>query len=419
MPEPRRSTVKVDRSMVFARKGRDTERAKHATMRIADFKLERYFARWEFVARYLLCASDAESFRADEIVAMADDESRKLWTDLRLGYSESPGHPLLRREIAALYPGLSADDVLVFSGAEEAIFAFSNVVLHAGDHVVVTWPGYQSLFETARAVGADVSLLRLRQSNGWQLDLDELSGLLRPTTGAVVVNAPHNPTGMLPDRAVFDALAAQCERRGIRLFVDEVYRYGEFEPTSRLPGACEVTSLGASLGALSKPFGLAGLRIGWVASRDRALLARLSAFKDYLTICSSAPSEALGIIALRAKERILARNRAIAVGNLALLDEFFARRTDWFEWVRPRAGLVGFPRLLGTVSVEEFAKRLVEETGVLILPESVFDHTGNHFRIGFGRKNMPEALARFDDYCQTFYESRNSISSDVTNPSPA
>jgi len=367
-------------------------------MRIADFKLERYFARWEFVAKYLLCASDAESFRADEIVAMADDQTRALWNGLHLGYTESPGHPLLRREIAALYPGLTADDVLVFAGAEEAIFAFSNVVLHAGDHVVVTWPGYQSLFETARAVGADVSLLRLRHSNGWQLDLDELSALLRPTTGAVIVNAPHNPTGMLPDRDVFDSLVALCERRGIRLFVDEVYRYGEFHAASRLPGACEVTTLGASLGALSKPLGLAGLRIGWVASRDRSLLTRLSAFKDYLTICNSAPSEVLGIIALRAKDRLLTRNLAIASGNLALLDEFFARRADWFEWVRPRAGLVGFPRLLGSVPVDDFAARLVEETGVLILPESVFDHTGNHFRIGFGRRDMPEALARFDAY---------------------
>ena len=367
-------------------------------MRIADFKLERFFARWEFVARFLLCASDAESFRFDELLSFAGGESRALWDGLRLGYTESPGHPLLRSEIAALYSGLTADDVLVFAGAEEAIFAFSNVSLGAGDHVIVMWPAYQSLTETARAVGADVSLLRLRHSSSWALDVDEVASLLRPTTAAVIVNAPHNPTGMLPERPVFDALVALCERRGVRLFVDEVYRYGEFADVDRLPGAAEATSSGVSLGALSKPFGLAGLRIGWIATRDRALLGRLAAFKDYLTICNSAPSEVLGILALREKERLLARNRAIAASNLALLDRFFARRAESFEWVRPRAGLVAFPRLLGPVPIDDFASRLVEVAGVLILPESVFEHTGNHFRIGFGRENMPEALAQFEEF---------------------
>jgi aspartate/methionine/tyrosine aminotransferase len=375
-------------------------RAKLTAVRIADFKLERFFARWEFVARFLLGSSDAESFRVDELLSFADVESRALWDGLRLGYTESPGHPLLRGEIAALYSGLTADDVLVFAGAEEAIFAFSNVSLGPGDHVIVTWPAYQSLVETARAVGADVSLLRLRHSSGWALDVDEVASLLRPTTAAVIVNAPHNPTGMLPDRSVFDALVALCERRGVRLFVDEVYRYGEFLDVDRLPGACEATVSGVSLGALSKPFGLAGVRIGWIATRDRALLGRLSAFKDYLTICNSAPSEVLGIMALRAKDRLLSRNRGIVSSNLALLDAFFARRGDLFEWVRPRAGLVAFPRLLGSVSIDDFASRLVEEAGVMILPECVFDHTGNHFRIGFGRKNMPEALAHFEEFVQ-------------------
>ena len=369
-------------------------------MRIADFKLERFFARWEFVAKYLLGVSDTEPFAVDELLAIADPESRALWAQLRLGYTESPGHPLLRREIAALYDGLDTEDVLVFAGAEEAIFAFSNVTLGRGDHAIVTWPGYQSLFETARAVGADVSLLRLRHSNGWRLDLDELASLLRPTTAAIVVNAPHNPTGMLPDRPAFDALIALCERRGVRLFLDEAYRYGEFDDADRLPAAAESSALGISLGTLAKPFALAGLRIGWIAAKDRALLARLAAFKDYLTICNSAPSEILAIAALRAKDKVLARNRDIVRANLALLDDCFARNADALEWVRPRAGLVAFPRLLGPVSVEDFAAQLVEETGVLILPESVFDHSGNHFRIGFGRRDMPQALERFEGFLE-------------------
>jgi aspartate/methionine/tyrosine aminotransferase len=367
-------------------------------MQIADFRLERYFAKWEFVAPYLLGSSDAESFGLDELLSYADERSLELWNELRLGYTETAGHPLLREEIARLYSGVVADDVLTFAGSEEAIFAFMNVALGKGDHVVVTWPAYQSLLEPARAVGADVTPLRLRYENRWQLDLDELSSHLRPNTRAVVINTPHNPTGMHLDRETFADLAALCERRNMLLLVDEVYRFGEYDDADRLPGACDATPLGVSLGGMSKPFGLAGLRVGWIALRDRALRHRLSTFKDYLTICSSAPSEILAIIALRAKEKLLARNRTIVLENLALLDDFFDRQSAVFEWVRPRAGLVAFPRMRSGVSVDDFAAQLVEATGVLIVPESVFDHKGNHFRIGLGRKNMPEALRRLESF---------------------
>ena len=367
-------------------------------MRIAEFKLERYFARWEFVAKLLLGSSDAESFGLEELLTLADDDSRKLWRDMRLGYTESPGHPELRAAIASLYDGIGADDVLVFAGAEEAIFTFANVELAAGDHVVVMWPAYQSLHESARAAGADVSLLRLRHDKAWTLDPDELSSLIKPTTACVVFNIPHNPTGAIPDRRAFDASVALCERAGARLFVDEVYRYGELDEKNRLPAACEASPTAVSLGGLAKPFGLAGLRIGWLATKDRPFLQRLAAFKDYLTICSSAPSELLAIAALRARDRVLARNRTIALANLALLDELFARRSKDLDWIRPLSWPIGFPRLLRSEPIEEFAARLVERTGVMIAPETIFDHHGNHFRIGFGRRNMPQALERFETF---------------------
>jgi aspartate/methionine/tyrosine aminotransferase len=333
-----------------------------------------------------------------ELVAAADPESRSLWNDLRLGYTESAGHPLLRAEIAKLYPGSTSDDVLMFAGAEEAIFAFMNVALASGDHAVVTWPAYQSLLEVARGVGAEVTPLRLRADRGWRLDIDELAALLRPSTRVVVVNAPHNPTGMLPSHAEFDTLVRLCESRGIALFCDEVYRYGEFVDADRLPGAASASSLGVSLGALSKPLGLAGLRIGWLALRDAALRRRVAAFKDYLTICNSAPSEILGLMALRGMDRLLARNRAIVKTNLAALDSFFSRHGGEFAWVRPRGGLVAFPTLLSKEPVDDFAARLVEKSGVLVLPGSVFDHDGNHFRIGFGRENLPAVLERFEAF---------------------
>jgi aspartate/methionine/tyrosine aminotransferase len=369
-------------------------------MRIADFALERFFARWEFAVRHLLCASDVEGYPMAELLALADAESRGLWENLRLGYTESTGHPLLRAEIASLYEGIGADDVLVFAGAEEAIFCLSNVLLGPGDHAVVTWPGYQSLYEVGRAAGAEITLHELREDDGWDLDPERLIAALRPETRLVVVNAPHNPTGMLPSHEQWSRLTGELARRRIHLLADEVYRFLEFDPADRLTAGADAFERGISLGVMSKSFAMAGLRIGWLATPDRELLARCAAFKDYTTICSSAPAEILALIGLRARDVVLARSRRIVAANLAHLDRFFAGHDDRISWVRPRGGSIGFPRLLDAEPIDAFAARLVEAEGVLLLPGSQFGFEGNHFRIGFGREDLPEALAGLERFLE-------------------
>lgn len=367
-------------------------------MRIADFALERYFARWEFAVEYLLCASDVEGYGMADLLSLADDEARGLWDGLRLGYTESSGHPLLRAEIAGLYDHVEPDHVLVFAGAEEAIFCLANVLLGPGDHAVVTWPGYQSLYEVGRAAGADITLHELHEEARWGLDVERLIAALRPDTRLVVVNAPHNPTGMLPTHAQWARLSDALADRNIALLADEVYRFLELDEADRLVAGADAFPRGISLGVMSKSFAMAGLRIGWLATRDRDLLARCAAFKDYTTICSAAPSEILALIGLRAREQVLGRSLRIVADNLALLDDFFRRRSDRFAWVRPRGGSVAFPRLIGEVPIDRFTADLVEAQGVLLLPGSQFDHPGNHFRIGFGRTNLPEALVRLDAF---------------------
>jgi aspartate/methionine/tyrosine aminotransferase len=272
------------------------------------------------------------------------------------------------------------------------------VLLGSDDHAVVVRPAYQSLAEVARAAGAEVTRVELRPEHGWRLDTDEVRAALRPNTRLILVNEPHNPTGSLSDRATFDRLVGLAADSGARLVVDEVYRFLEFDPADRLPAGADVLENGVSIGVMSKSFGLAGLRIGWIATRDRELLARLAAFKDYTTICSSAPSEVLALIALRARDRVLARNRGIVLGNVPLLDEFFGRWPGVFEWVRPRGGSIGYPRLAADLPIDRFAEDLVRETGVLLLPGTVFGDATNRFRIGFGRTNMPEALGRLETY---------------------
>ena len=362
-------------------------------MRIADFELERFFARWEFAVEHLLCASDVEPWPMADLLALADDESAALWRDLRLGYTESPGHPLLRHEISTLYDTAEPDDVLVVAGAEEGIFTLVNVLLGRGDHAIVTWPGYQSLYEVARACGADVTLHELRDADGWAIDVDALRGQVTPRTKLIVINAPHNPTGMLPDRATFDAVVAIAAEAGAYLLSDEVYRYLEVEEADRLPAGVDVGRHVISLGVMSKSFALAGLRIGWLASRDRDVLARVAGFKDYTTICASAPSEILAIMGLRARDAVLARSRSIVLDNLAAVDDLFERWPGLLTWVRPRGGSIGFPRLSPRHDIERFSAELVEAEGVLLLPGTRFGHDGNHFRLGFGRADLPEAVA--------------------------
>jgi len=260
-------------------------------MRLQDFALERFFARWEFKAELLLCASDIEGWRMRDLLDLADEDGRRRWDDLRLGYTESPGDPALRAAIAGLYEQVSPDEVLVFAGAEEAIFALNNVLLGPGDHAVVVRPAYQSLAEVARAAGAEVTRVDLREADGWRLDPEEVRAALRPNTKLILINEPHNPTGSLMDRPTFDRLVELATEAGAYLIVDEVYRFLEFDAADRLPAAADALAAGVSIGVMSKSFALAGLRIGWVATRDRELLARLAAFKDYTTICTSAGAE--------------------------------------------------------------------------------------------------------------------------------
>lgn len=372
---------------------------------IPHFKLERYFARWEFVAPYLLCSSDVQGYSLRDLLALADDETRALWDNLTLGYTETAGHPLLRGEIARIYASVTRDDVLCFAGAEEAIYVVMRVLLGPGDHVVVTWPGYQSLYQIAQSIGADVSLLPLQPQGSaegprWTMDLGELRAMVRPTTKLVVTNFPHNPTGTLPSNAEWNRVIEIARDAGCYLFSDEVYRLLEYDEADRLPAAVDCYDKAISLGVMSKAFGLAGLRVGWIASQDPELLSQATAYKDYTTICNSAPSEILGLIALRAKERVLARCLGIIKANLALLDAFMCNHAEAFEWIRPRAGSIAFPRWRGHLPVEQFTEALVQSEGVLLLPATVYDYPHSHFRIGLGRANMAEPLGRLGRFVQ-------------------
>ena len=366
-------------------------------MKIAPFQLERYFNKYEFTTKYLLSCSDCEPLQLNEVLEMADPESLTLWQNLRLAYTESSGHPLLKEEIGKLYSYVYPKDINVMV-PEEAIFIAMNCILEKGDHVITTFPGYQSLYEIANALGCEVSKWKPDYDNEWNFDTEKLKSLIRKDTKLVVINFPHNPTGATISKQDFMEVMALCRKNNMLLFSDEMYRFLEYDPKDRLPSACDLYENAVSLFGMSKSFALPGLRIGWLSSKNKELMKQIAEFKDYTTICNNAPGEILSIIALRNKDQILKRNLKIIHNNLLLLESFFTKHKNLFEWNPPIAGPISFPKFKADTPIKEFCKRLVEEKETMLLPSSVYEFKGNYFRLGFARKDFGEGLEKLDEF---------------------
>jgi aspartate/methionine/tyrosine aminotransferase len=369
---------------------------------LPDFRLETYFSKWEFAARYHLTASDAQTISLSELLDLADEDGRAQWESLQLGYTQTYGLPALRESIAATYHNVTADEILCFAGAEEALYLAMQVLLHPDDHAVVITPNYQAA-ETVPLSICEVTGVALSPEDSWALDLETLQKALRPNTRLVSVNFPNNPTGAVPDKQTWRALVELCDDRGIHLFSDEVYRGLELNQDTTLAQAADLSSTALSLNVLSKAYGLPGLRIGWIACRDRTVLDRLERAKHYTSICNSAPSEILGLIALRAGNRLLEKNRRIIADNLLSFSTFFSRHPDLFDWAEPQGGCVAFPRYLGSEGVESMCTALVDEAGVLLLPASIYCSSltatpADRFRVGVGRSGPQEALDVWDHW---------------------
>lgn len=371
-------------------------------MTLPAFRLEEYFAVWEFQARYNLASSDAQTLTVSELLALADADDRNAWEKRSLGYIQTRGTPQLLQAIAGTYDTVVPDDVLCFAGAQEGLYCALHALLDSSDHAVVLVPNYQSMESVPSAI-CQVTGVALHSDNAWELDLDDVRAALRPNTRVVAVNFPNNPTGKVVSQAVFRDLIALCEKRGLYFFSDEVYRGFERDANRRLPQAADMYDRALSLNVMSKTYGLAGLRVGWIACRDRSILEKMAQLKQYLSICNAAPSEALAVIALKARSVILERNRQLTTLNLEKLSAFFGRHADLFAWLEPEGACIAYPRYLGSEGVESFCARLVSQAGILLLPASLYRSDllptpADRFRIGYGRDGIDASLAAFDEF---------------------
>lgn len=364
-------------------------------MKLSPFKLERYFDQYEFTAPYLLSSSDCQPLQLNDLLALANSQMLDEWNNLILGYTASRGNLVLREEISRLHKVIRPDEVLVLV-PEEGIFIAMNVLLDKGDHVVTTFPGYQSLYQVAEDIGCRVS--KWEPNEELKFIVDDLKSLITDKTKLLVINFPHNPTGATISLNELKEIIALADEKGLVIFSDEMYRFMEYDERNRLPSVSDMYENAISLFGLSKTFGLPGLRIGWLTTQNQKFFNALVSFKDYTTICNNAPGEKLGIIALQNKELLINQSLNMIRKNLNLLESFASRHADWFIWKTPIAGSIAFPELKIKGSILALCQDLVNTKGVMLLPHNVYDFNRPHVRIGFGRSNFQEALTVFETY---------------------
>ena len=377
-----------------------------------DFGLEVFFSKWEFTAKHHMTASDFESMSVAQLLALSADDDQPDLNDLWLGYTETWGAPDLRDAIALTYDQMKAENILCLAGAGEGLYMVARVLLAAGDHVIVPTPNYQSA-ETVPLSVCTVTGVPMHYDatfkGAWRINVDDIRAAIQPNTKLLSLNFPHNPTGMLMPLADLNQLIELCREHGIYILCDEVYRGIELNPADQLPQIADIYELGVSLNVMSKAYGLPGLRIGWMATQDAKLLQMLERYKHYLSICNSAPSERLAVIALNARETIFARNHAILSDNIVLLEALINEFSELFEWSRPMGGCVAFPKFTGPGGGEAFCRSLIEHSGVLLLPASIYfsevaETPNNHFRIGLGRdKVFKEGVQAMREHLQKHY----------------
>jgi aspartate/methionine/tyrosine aminotransferase len=291
-------------------------------------------------------------------------------------------------------------DGVVIGCPEELIFLFMNSFLESGDGVVCVSPAYQSLYELPCAIGCDVVFWSLAARSGrWSLNYDELETLLRSRPKLLAFNFPHNPTGYMPNLAEFQQISDLAERYGVTVFSDEMYR-GLALSAPELPSFAGRPNA-VVMSGLSKGPGLPGLRLGWIVSRRHDLISSVLAMKDYTTICNSAPAEVIAEAAIHNIDALFRRNLAILRRNVKIADEFFARNSEFVEWIPPIGGSTAFPRLLNG-DVMELCERAVALKSLMVLPDQAFDVKANRFRVGMGRKNFPLALKLFGELLETW-----------------
>ncbi|MCS7103024.1 MAG: aminotransferase class I/II-fold pyridoxal phosphate-dependent enzyme [Candidatus Korarchaeum sp.] len=358
---------------------------REVSMRVKPFLVERYMSAYEHLAKFNIAETCVAPFKLGELLSLIGrkDLLEEL-KDLTLDYGYTEGLHELRERVARLYRKVDPGNVLITRGAIEANFQVFYTLLEPGDKVISIFPAYQQLYSAPESFGAHVELLELREENSWLPDLSELEEMIDDSTKLVVMNNPHNPTGSVIDEATIRRIIDIVESSNSYLLFDESYHGLFLDPSFSVPSAADLSERVVVTRSFSKPLSLTGLRLGWIATRDRELVEELKLRRDYMAISNSVLVEKIAAAAMENVERIYERSLQILRRNLSILRELVESR-DYLSWVLPKAGSVAFPRYDLDMGSEELAIRLLKEEGVFLVPGSCFG-IENHFRIGFGAR---------------------------------
>jgi len=361
---------------------------------------------------FSLSNSFAQPLTSEELIEYTiergDSELIDMYQKHDLGYTPNGGSLDLREEIAKFYgPAISAENIVVFTGGQVALQTVAIALSDKDAHAIVFAPGYQSVQAAPTHAGSSITTITLVPNAGWQIDIEAVKAAIQPSTKYIVINEPFNPAGTLMRQEVQKSLVEMARENGIYIVSDEVYRLLEHDEHDRLPAIADHYSKGISICTLSKPWGGCGITVGWIALQDLELKQRVIDAQYFGTACPSRVSEIQAIMTLRASDLILKKNIAIIRQNLTLLDAFFEDYSDLFEWVRPKAGAIGFVKFKGPLASEELGERLAE-VGVSIKPAYVFakdaSEFSQYFRIGFGERIFPKALEGLINFVQEHKE---------------
>jgi aspartate/methionine/tyrosine aminotransferase len=374
-------------------------------VKIEPFLLERWMTRHETHVRYDIAESGILPLSTGDLLQFEPEAERAATLAsllaLPLGYSEARGTAQLRNMLAATYTRGDADAILVTTGAIEANYLLFNQLLDAGDHVVAPFPAYQQLYTVPKAIGCDVSLWKVGPETGYRYDVDALERLVTPRTRVIVVNTPHNPTGAMLSPKDAARVYAIAESVGATVIGDEAYRWLEVpDGDAFAPPMFDVGPRGVSVGTLSKPFGLPGLRIGWIAGPPD-LIQACWGLRDYITLSPGRLNDALACLGLKHRDAIVSRNREIIRANLATATQWIGDRKSYISWTPPRGGLLALLKYDLPIDSLTLADRLALDWSVMLAPGSAFGYE-HHLRLGVGQrpdvftKGLEEAGKCFD-----------------------
>ncbi len=367
-------------------------------MQLKPFLLDVWLDQYEHNIEFNLAASTGPTWTVNDILGLADDETRERFLNHKLVYSRPAGADSLREAIAEMQD-VPVEAVQIVTGASEALVALMWLAAEPGANVILPLPGFTTFSALPESLGIEARFYGVRRENGFRIDPDEIKRLADANTKLILVNSPHNPTGATVSDEEMEALHAFSAERGIQLVSDEVYHpiYHGKRTTSaaRLPHATVIADM-------SKAFSIAGVRTGWMIEHDAKRRQQYWTARAYFSICNTTSGELLSEIAVRKRDVVLGKTQEVASRNLKLLESFMTEHADVLGWIRPQGGMTAFPWLLSGEQERPFCEAAAKR-GILLAPGDCFD-TPSHFRLGFAAagEGFPRALEKFGEFVKSW-----------------